>query len=266
MRRLRIGDPSNPRSLRVRDEGEAQSSTSNQPALVCVHGAGSSSVMFMDVVRRLSPQRRVVAPDLPGHGQSDPWPGDVTIDLYRDAVRAVCDELQLPRVVLLGHSMGALVAIAAAATWPERVAGLVLVNSGANIKVAPEVFTRIATDFPHFGKWFSRLVWSPATSIDTIERWGAVALTADRATTAADFHAVAQYDATPLLGRIQAPTLVLGGADDRSTPPKLSQTLAAGIAGARAVIVPDAGHMLAQEQPERFFAELETFLVASAGS
>lgn len=262
MRRLRLGDPSNPRSLRVRDEGEA----SSKPALVCVHGAGSSSVMFMDVVRRLSPQRRVVAPDLPGHGQSDAWPGDVTIDQYRDAVRAVCDELQLERVVLLGHSMGALVALAAAAAWPERVAALVLVNSGAHVKVAPEVFTRIAADFPRFGKWFSRLVWSPATSIDTIERWGAVALTADQATTAADFHAVAQYDATPLLARIDAPTLVLGGADDCSTPPKLSQTLAAGIVGARVVIVPDAGHMLAQEQPERFYAELETFLLASANS
>jgi pimeloyl-ACP methyl ester carboxylesterase len=218
-------------------------------------------------VRRVSPQRRVVAIDLPGHGQSDPWPGDVTIDMYRDAVRAVCDELHLPRVVLLGHSMGALVAIAAAAAWPkhdDRVAGLVLVNSGANIKVAPEVFTRIATDFPRFGKWFARLVWSPATSIDTIERWGAVALTADQATTAADFHAVAQFDATPLLARIDAPTLVLGGADDRSTPPKLSQALAAAIAGARVVIVPEAGHMLAQEQPAIFYAELETFLIASA--
>ena len=50
--------------LRVRDEGEGK-----RPPLVCVHGAGSSSVVWMDVVRRLSPQRRVVAPDLPGHGQ-----------------------------------------------------------------------------------------------------------------------------------------------------------------------------------------------------
>ena len=51
MRRLRIGDPPNQKSLRVRDEGE-----SKRPALVCVHGAGSSSVIFMDLVRRLSPR------------------------------------------------------------------------------------------------------------------------------------------------------------------------------------------------------------------
>lgn len=264
MRRLRIGEPPNQRSLRVRDEGE--STHSKWPAVVCVHGAGSSSVIFMDMVRRLSPLRRVVAPDLPGHGQSDPWhpPAEVSIDMYRDAVRAVLAELQLERVVLLGHSMGALVALAVAAAWPERVAGLVLVNAGAHIDVAPEVFARLKSDFGRFGKWFSRLVWSPATSIDTIERWGTLALTADQVTTEADFAAVARYDATPLLPKIQAPTLVLAGADDLSTPPERGRALAAGIAGARAIVVPEAGHMLAQEQPEPFYAALETFLIASA--
>src|ERR1700761_5202700 len=184
MRRLRIGDPPNQKNLRVRDEGE-----SRRPALVCLHGAGSSSVIFMDVVRRLSPQRRVVAPDLPGHGQSDRWhpPAEVSIDMYRDAVGAVCTQLELGRVVLLGHSMGALVALAAAAAWPERVAGLVLVNAGARIDVAPQIFDWLANDFARFGKRFGKLAWSPATSLDVIERWGAVALTADQETTAADF-------------------------------------------------------------------------------
>jgi pimeloyl-ACP methyl ester carboxylesterase len=263
MRRLRIGDPPNQRSLRVRDEGE--STSSKRPALVCVHGVGSSSVIFMDVVRRLSPQRRVVAPDLPGHGQSDPWDPapEVSIEMYRDAVGTVCAQLQLERAVLLGHSMGALVALAAAAAWPERVAGLVLINAGAHIKVAPEVFTHVRSDFARFGKWFSRLVWSPATPIDVIERWGAVALTADQTTTEADFAAVARFDGTPLLAKIKTPTLVLSGADDLSTPPKLGQALAAGIAGARSIVVPEAGHMLIQEQPETFYAELETFLIAS---
>src|SRR5215475_27268 len=122
MRRLRVGDPPNQKSLRVRDEGE-----SSKTALVCVHGAGSSSVVFMDVVRRLSPSRRVVAPDLPGHGQSDRWhpPADVSIDMYRDAVGTVCALSKIERAILVGHSMGGQIAIAAAAAWPERVAGLV---------------------------------------------------------------------------------------------------------------------------------------------
>src|SRR5205823_2618356 len=128
MRRLRIGD----RILRVRDEGESKTAP-----LVCIHGAGSSSVIFMNVVRRVSARRRVVAIDLPGHGQSDRWnaPSEISIDLYRDAVGTVCANLKIERAVLLGHSMGGLVALSAAAAWPERVAGLVLVNTGAKIPV-----------------------------------------------------------------------------------------------------------------------------------
>ena len=260
MRRLRIGAPPHQRSLRVRDEGE-----SKRPPLVCIHGAGSSSVLFMDVVRRLSPERRVVAPDLPGHGQSDRWHAadDVSIDMYRDAVGSVCATLKLERAVLMGHSMGALVALAAAATWPERVAGLVLVNGGARLPVAPEVLVRLTGDFARFGKWLSRLTWSPTTPLDVVERWGAVALTADADITLADFRAVDRFDGEPLLPRVKTPTLVLAGADDLMTPPALSLALARGIRGARAIVVPEAGHMLMQEAPERFFAELEAFLISS---
>src|SRR5262249_37590252 len=256
MRRLRVGD----RVMRVRDEGE-----SKRPPLVCVHGAGSSSVVWMDVVRRLSPQRRVVAPDLPGHGQSDRWtpPDDVSIAMYRDAVGTVCAELKIERAILMGHSMGALVALDAAAAWPERVAGLVLVNGGARLPVSPEVFVKLTGDFTRFGKWLSRVVWSPSTPLDVVERWGAVAFTADQEVTHTDFRAVDRYDGTEACARVRAPTLVLGGEDDLMTPPKLTHEVARAIRGARAVIVPEAGHMLPQERPEPFFAELESFLVTS---
>ena len=56
----------------------------------------------------------------------------------------------------MGHSMGALVALDAAAAWPERVAGLILVNGGARLPVAPEVFVKLTGDFARFGKWLSR--------------------------------------------------------------------------------------------------------------
>lgn len=256
MRRLRVGD----RNLRVRDEGE-----SKRLPLVCVHGAGSSSVVFMEVVRRLSPQRRVVAPDLPGHGQSDRWhaPDDVSIAMYRDAVGTVCAQLKIERAILMGHSMGALVALDAAAAWPERVAGLILVNGGVRLPVAPEIFVKLTGDFTRFGKWLARVVWSPATPRDVIERWGTIAFTADQEITLADFRAVERYDGGPLAAKVRAPTLVLGGEDDLMTPPKLTHELARAIAGARAVVVPGAAHMLAQEQPERFFAEVESFLITS---
>src|SRR5579859_1650259 len=117
MRRLHAGD----RLIRVRDEGD-----SKKPPLIFVHGAGASSVLWMDAVRRLQHQRRVLAPDLPGHGQSDPWhpAAEVSIAMYRDAVGTVCSLSKVERAILVGHSMGGLIALAAAAAWPERVAGV----------------------------------------------------------------------------------------------------------------------------------------------
>ena len=246
--------------MRVRDEGEGK-----RPPLVCVHGAGSSSVVWMEVVRRLSHRCRVVAPDLPGHGQSDRWhpPEEVSVAMYRDAVGTVCAQLKIERAVLMGHSMGALIALDAAAAWPERVAGLVLVNGGVRLPVAPEVFVKLTGDFTRFGKWLARVVWSPATSRDVVERWGTLAFTADQEVTLADFRAVERYDGATAAAKVRAPTLVLGGEDDLMTPPKLTRELAAAVPGARAVVVPEAAHMLAQEQPERFFAELESFLITS---
>jgi pimeloyl-ACP methyl ester carboxylesterase len=212
----------------------------------------------MEVVRRLSPHRRVIAPDLPGHGQSDRWhaPDDVSIAMYRDAVGTVCAQLKVERAILMGHSMGALIALDAAAAWPERVAGLILVNGGVRLPVAPEVFVKLTGDF-------TRVVWSPATPRDVIERWGTLAFTADQEITLADFRAVERYDGAVAATRVRTPTLVLGGEDDLMTPPKLTRELASAITGARAVVIPEAGHMIVQEQPERFFAELESFLITS---
>ena len=249
MRRLRVGANNDSRLLRVRDEGE-----SKRTPIVCVHGAASSSVVWMDLVRRWSTKRRVVAPDLPGHGQSDRWhpPSEISIDMYREAVGTVCAQLKIERAILVGHSMGASIALAAAAAWPERVAGLVLVNGGAKMAATPALAAKLPS-----------LVWSSATPRDVVERWNAVAFTADDEIARADLAAVDRYDATPLLPRIKTPALILAGADDLVTPPALAADLARGLVAATARIVPEAAHMVMLEQQEAFFAELEKFLISS---
>ena len=190
-------------------------------------------------------------------------PDDVSIDMYRDAIGTVCAAAEGRARDADGPLDGRAGRVAAAAAWPERVAGLILVNGGARIPVAPEVFVKLTGDYARFGKWLSRVAWSPSTPLDVVERWGAVALTAEQEVTLADFRAVERFDATALAAKVRAPTLVLGGQDDLMTPPALTRELAAAIPGARAVVVPDAGHMLAQERPDTFFAELEAFLITA---
>jgi pimeloyl-ACP methyl ester carboxylesterase len=254
MLRLRIGD----RLLRLRDEGEGRKTP------VClVHGAGASSVVWMDAVRRLAPRRRVIAPDLPGHGQSDRWhpPDDVSIAMYRDAVGTVCAQLKIPRVILVGHSMGALVALSAAATWPERVAGLVLVAGGARLPVSPDVYRHVES--ADFAEWLAGLAYSPATPREIVERWAGISQTAEAEITRADFRAVERFDGRELLGRVRAPALVVGGEDDLLAPPSLGKELSK-IPGSTLVLLPRAGHALMLERPDAFHEALDPFLAAIA--
>ncbi len=255
MRRLKIGD----RVLRVRDEGD-----SKRAPLVCVHGAGASSVVWMDSVRRLAPQRRIVAIDLPGHGQSDRWhtPAEVTVEHYRDAVGTVCATLGISEAVLVGHSLGGQVAMACAAAWPEKVAGLVLVASSVELSVPPTIMHAIRTDFAHVHELLRPLLWSPATPVELVERWTGLLSAADAEVTEADFRAAAAF-AAPLLPSLPSlPSLVIGGEDDLLAPPAAQRALGKRL-GTVPVLLPRTAHLPMLEDPAGYFAALESFLITT---
>lgn len=283
MRRLRLGD----RVLRVRDEPEPLPGSGDGAGaplpLCCVHGAGMSSVVFMDLVRRVSAPggsraatrpRRIIAPDLPGHGQSQAWPGcdpGARIDHYRDAVGTVCAHLKVGRAVLVGHSMGAAVALRCALTWPERVAGLVLLNGALRLRVDPEVLALLEAALPSdpSGDLFvdrmpdalAQLSFSPETLPDLRARWQAVLLAASRQVILDDFRACDGFDVRAAAAGLRLPVLVLAGADDLLVPPALSAEAAATIPGAQLVTVPRAGHHALLEQPDLVQDALDAFLL-----
>jgi len=255
MRRLKIGD----RLLRVRDEGD-----SKRAPLVCIHGAGASSVVWMDSVRRLAPLRRIVALDLPGHGQSDRWhpPAEVTVEHYRDAVGTVCATLGITQAVLIGHSLGGQVALACAEAWPDKVAGLVLVASGLELSVPPTVLHAIRTDFAHAHETLGPLLWSPATPVELSERWTGLLSAADAEVTEADFRAAAAFRAPRAVASSSLPSLVIGGEDDLLAPPAVQRELGKFL-GTMPVLLPRAAHLPMLEEPAAFFSALESFLTTT---
>ncbi len=100
------------------------------PAILALHGLASNARWWDLVAERLSPELRVVAPDLRGHGLSDkPRTGYSFADVVTD-LRGLCDAAGLDRVIVAGHSWGASVALWFAATLPERTAGCVCVDGG----------------------------------------------------------------------------------------------------------------------------------------
>lgn len=108
------------------------------PPVLFVHGLVGSAAFWRATLAHLRPRHRAVGFDLRGHGASDPPPnGDYTIAAYASDVLAVADALELQRFVLVGHSLGASVAIETAGRAPERVAGLVLVDAAGSYANAP---------------------------------------------------------------------------------------------------------------------------------
>ena len=236
------------------------------PPLVLVHGAGGTHRHWPEEIRAL-PGRRVLALDLPGHGGS-PGPGLASMPAYARSVLALLDAVGVASAVVAGHSMGGAIALTLALEAPARLAGLVLVGTGARLRVSSAILQvtadpaalAAAADSMADGSLGS--LASQALRRELAEGMRAVA----PGVTHGDFTACDAFDVMARLGEIRGPALVICGTEDRLTPPKYSQYLRDHIAGARLLMVPGAGHMVMLEAPGRVAQELESFLASLGGS
>ncbi|WP_448811266.1 alpha/beta fold hydrolase [Agromyces bauzanensis] len=193
------------------------------PPMVLLHALGERADDWAAVGARFASSYRVVALDLRGHGRSD-WPGDYGFELMRDDVIGALDALGLREVVLVGHSMGGVVAYLVAQARPDRVARLVIEDACPPYPRSRPVPTR--PDGPLDFDWAA----APAISAevgDPTRRWW------------------------PALAEITAPTLVLGGGPTSHVPQDLLAEVAELIPDCTLVTVP-AGHEIHRARPDEF--------------
>ncbi|NLF01028.1 MAG: alpha/beta hydrolase [Anaerolineales bacterium] len=228
------------------------------PSLLLLHGAGGSHLLWPGAVRRL-PLTTVYALDLPGHGRSG-GVAEPHVDHYAQAVARFMAGIGIEQAIIVGHSMGGAVALRLAIDFPEQVAGLVLISTGARLRVARATFDALDTDLDTAVELFSRSAWGPAAKPEDISA-GKIALRdAGTQTLLADFTAADHFDVMVRLGAIQQPTLIMVGASDQLTPPKYARYLAAHIASSHLITVEGAGHMLMLERPAETAAGIREFL------
>jgi pimeloyl-ACP methyl ester carboxylesterase len=230
----------------------------DHPPLLLSHGFGASSEMWQPNVAALAADRQVITWDLRGHGRSDS-PDDP--DRYSHAacvadMAALLDAAGAERAVVGGLSLGGFLSLAFAREQPERVAGLVLCDTG-----------------PGFRSDQARRQWNERAfaTAARLERDGLAALGGDQANASGHRSArglalasrgmLAQQDGRVIeaLGSVKVPVLVLVGARDEAFLPAAGY-LAAKIPGAVRVVVPDAGHMSNIDQPDRFNQSVLAFL------
>ena len=237
-------------------------------ALVLIHGAGDSAAVWGRQVDHFSKHRKVLAIDLPGHGARLSESGMDRHEKYAQEVCRMMDQHGIAKAVVVGHSMGGAVAMMMALEHPQRLQGLVLVATGARMKMRPEFLEHARQAAATYGNQIpasSHLIPTeqmihpdiPAPVVEWIkQRIGK----ASGQATYADFQANNNFDVMSRLSEVKIPTLVVGGSDDRMAPQKFSDFLASSIAGARLVMLTPSGHYPNVEQEERFNQVIEEFL------
>jgi pimeloyl-ACP methyl ester carboxylesterase len=156
--------------------------------------------------------------------------------------------------------MGGAIAQSVALARPERVAGLVLIATGARLRILARIL-ELLRQHPGEGiGLIQRLSFASATPPERVAVVERVLREGAPLVTLGDYLACDRFDVRPRLGAIRTPTLVIAGTEDRLTPVTYGRRLAAGIAGARLVEIADAGHFPQLEQPAAVNAALRAFL------
>jgi 3-oxoadipate enol-lactonase len=228
---------------------------SGKSTVVLVHALGSSRRAWTPQVQALSDHHRVLAPDLPGHGDAQ---GPFTLERAVESAHITIDQAA-GKPHLVGISVGAVVALLACLERPGEVASLVLSGGLAHAPrwiALQRVIARITPE-PVLvrglaGMYSGGRAEYADQAVEDLRRCG-------KRTYLSALHELASIDLRPRLGQVAVPTLVLCGSNDRANVP-LSRELAAGIPAAELKIVQGAAHLWNLQQPEEFNRTVEAFL------
>ncbi len=243
-------------------------------AVVCLHDAGLQSSIFSDLLGALrslrtlrfggvggggheprGPDACALAFDLPGHGRSGGLDALPSIEAMSECARGVADWCRATRPILVGHGMGALVALDWARQTPESIAGLVLCGTSAAFGVADDaIATMREVTLGRAARPFDPKRLAPGGSPDLMRRAWFESIQTDPRVTLVDLEASRAF-ASSLTDAPAVPTLVVCGEHEAAAERESAQALATRL-GARLHTIPSAAHWLPLEQPAAFAAEI----------
>jgi len=233
--------------------------------ILFLHGVGSDRSVWAPQLEHFGLERLAIAIDYPGYGDSAPRPG-VGRDGFARAAFDALDALGVERAHICGLSLGGVIAIAMHALDADRCASLILADSFAVHPEGAAIYQRstAASENPGMAAMAAtRVQFLVAKEASTALRAEVERVMAqiDPAAFRQGAEAVWLADQRDRAAAIAVPTLVLVGAEDGITPPPLSDALAALVPGALVERIAGAGHLANLEQPERFNAMIDRFLL-----
>lgn len=251
---------------------DGASDQAGRPPVVMLHGIGGGKAQWAPQLGLLAQNGwRALAWDMPGYGDSALPAGDYTFaELGRSLLR-LFDALAIPRAIVLGHSMGGMVALEAFAQAPERCAGLILACTSPAFGRADGDWQRqfigerlapldAGLGMPGMASRQVPRMMAEAAPAEARERALAIMGAVPEATYRLALRCLVTFDRREVLPAIAVPTLVLAAAGDGQAPPPVMEKMAGRIAGAEFEVLPECGHLANLEQPAAFGAKVLEFL------
>ena len=243
--------------------GYAEAGDGNRTPIVFLHGVGSDKSVWRLQLAYFGEERRALAFDYPGYGESDPAPEATTRDDYAAAILSAMKGLGIARAHVCGLSLGGVIAIAMHAAAPDVCASLILADTFADHPDGQSIYERSLAASENMRVLAESrvdvLLAQPADQAvrsEVIETMAGI----DPAAYLIGAEAVWLADQRERVHDIRVPTLVLCGAEDRITPPALSTALHRLIPASQYQAVDRAGHLINIERPEEFNTFVGAFI------
>jgi 3-oxoadipate enol-lactonase len=243
------------------------------PPVVLLHGFPLTSAIWTQQRQRLADHYRVITPDLRGHGQSPAPAGVYAMEALAGDVLALLDSLRIEKAVIMGHSMGGYVTLAAWRLASERFPALGLIDSqaGADTAEGRQGRMQLAEKVAAQGTQVAADAMLSRLFAPSIEAGGPVweqvrqmIMNTPQAGIIGALNGMAvRPDSHPILPTIDVPVLIVTGDQDKIIPLAIAETMTAAFSKATLKVIANAGHMTMLEQPEATTKAIEEFLGAA---
>jgi len=227
--------------------------------ILFIHGAGGGQYTWSCQKGFFEKEFNPVIIELPGHGESG-GEGEKEIGRYAEEVYAFLQTVGVRKAFLVGHSMGGAIVQALALTHSEIIEGIVLVGTGARLRVLPLILDGINTNFKEIIPKIVQYAYSRKAPPNLIEEGVAQMMKCRPEVLHGDFLACNRFDVMKEVEKVDLPTLILCGEDDELTPVLYSQFLQSRIKGSKLAVLPNAGHMVMMESAQAFNEKIREFI------
>lgn len=232
--------------------------TKSRNVLIFLHGSGGDSNTWRNQFN-IKSSYSIISLDLPSHGDSDRFE-KLSLDLYVDVLKKFLDSNHYERVILCGHSLGGAVIQSYYFKYPEDVTALILMSTGAKLRVSPAILDALKRDYDVYLKQLNKVAFSKNTTNLIKEEYKDQSSLIGAEVTYYDFKICDDFNMFEETNLIEVPCLIICGVDDELTPVKYSKYFHDKIGNSKLALIENAGHMVMLEKPEKVNEIIQNFI------